>query len=136
VIRGVEAYRRVNAETRSPLELVVMLYDGAIRFVGDAKEAADRNDIAARTRAVSRALAIVTELQNTLRLEEGGDVARELDRLYSYMTARLLDSNVKRDRKALDEVHRLLSTVRDGWAQVEMTQVSAPAAATPIGARV
>lgn len=126
MIRGAEAYRRVNAETRSPLELVVMLYDGAIRFIGDAQDAADRNDIAARTRAVSRALAIVTELQNTLRLDEGGDVARELDRLYSYITTRLLDSNVKRDRKALDEVHRLLSTVREGWAQVT----------TPTGASV
>ncbi|MEQ1759074.1 MAG: flagellar export chaperone FliS [Vicinamibacterales bacterium] len=115
--RGVDAYRQVNAETRSPMELVVMLYDGAIRFVGDARAAADRNDVVARTRAVSRALAIVTELQNALHLEDGGDVARELDRLYSYMTTRLIDSNVKRDRKALDEVHRLLSTVRDGWAQ-------------------
>jgi flagellar protein FliS len=116
--RGIETYRRVTAETRSPIELVVMLYDGALRFIGEAREAADRNDIAGRTRAVSRALAIIMELQNTLRLEEGGDVARELDRLYSYMTSRLLDSNVKRDRKALDEVHRLLSTVREGWAQV------------------
>ena len=118
MVRGAEAYRRVNAETRSPIELVVMLYDGAIRFVGDARDAAEHNDVVGRTRAVSRALAIVTELQNTLQLEDGGDVAIELDRLYSYMTSRLLDSNVKRDRKALDEVHRLLCTVRDGWAQV------------------
>jgi flagellar protein FliS len=117
VYQGVEAYRRVTAETRSPLELVVMLYDGAIRFIGEAQAAADQNDVAGRTRAVSRALAIVTELQNRLQMDEGGDVARELDRLYSYMTARLLDSNVKRDRRALDEVRRLLSTVRDGWAQ-------------------
>ena len=124
--RGAEAYRRVVADTRSPMELVVMLYDGAIRFVAEARDAADRNDVVHRTRAVSRALAIVTELQNTLRLEDGGDVARELDRLYTYMTVRLLDSNVKRDRKALDEVHRLLSTVREGWAQ----------AVTPAGAGV
>ncbi len=118
MIRGADAYRRVDTETRSPLELVVMLYDGAIRFVNEACAAADRNDVVARTRAVSRALAIVIELQNTLCLDDGGDVAKELDRLYSYMTTRLLDSNMKRDRKALDEVLRLLSTVRDGWAQI------------------
>ncbi len=94
-----------------------MLYDGAIGFIVEAQAAAERNDIATRTRAVAKALAIVTELQNRLQLDEGGDVARELDRLYSYMTSRLLDSNVKRDRTALDEVRRLLSTVRDGWAQ-------------------
>jgi len=126
VTRGVEAYRRVDAETKSPVELVVMLYDGAIRFIGEAREAADRNDVVVRTRSVSRALAIVTELQNNLQIEDGGDVALELDRLYSYMTTRLLDSNVKRDRRALDEVHRLLSTVREGWAQVR----------TPAGASV
>lgn len=116
--RGIDAYRRVEQDTRSPLELVVMLYDGAIRFVDEARGAADRNDVAGRVRAVARALAIVTELQNTLRVDEGGDVAKELDRLYAYMTTRLLDVNVKKDRKALDEVHQLLSTVRDGWAQI------------------
>jgi flagellar protein FliS len=126
VNRGAEAYRQVVADTRSPLERVVMLYDGAIRFVAEARDAADRNDVVHRTRAVSRALAIVTELQNTLRLDEGGEVARELDRLYTYMTVRLLDSNVRRDRQALDEVHRLLSTVREGWVQI----------VTPAGASV
>ncbi len=116
--RGAAAYRQVESETRSPLELVVMLYDGALRFVAEARDALDRGDVVTRTRAVSRALAIVTELQNRLRLDEGGDVAKELDRLYTYLASRLVDSNVKRDRAALDEVHRLLSTVRDGWAQV------------------
>lgn len=100
-----------------------MLYDGAIRFVGEAREAAARRDVVGRTRAVSRALTIVTELQNRLRLDEGGQVAAELDRLYTYIALRLLDSNVKRDGKALDEVHKLLSTVRDGWARVETTGV-------------
>jgi len=118
VIRGVDAYRRVNAETRSPLELVVMLYDGAIRHVDKARDAVERKDNTARTRAVTRTLAILSELQSTLRLEDGGEMARELDRLYSYLTTRLLDVKATHDRKTLDEVHRLLSTVRDGWAQI------------------
>ncbi len=125
MVRGAEAYRRVDTESRSPVELVVMLYDGAIRFVGDASTAAQRNDVRGRTQAVSRALAIVTELQNTLKVDEGGDMARELDRLYSYMATRLLDVNTKKDAGALDEVHRLLTTVRDAWAQIGV----------PVGAR-
>jgi flagellar secretion chaperone FliS len=122
MVRGAAAYRQIDAETRSPLELVVMLYDGALRFVREAREAADRNDTQGRTRAVSRALTIVTELQNRLQMEAGGEMARELDRLYTYIAGRLLDSNIKRDPRALDEVHRLLSTVRDGWAQASTSQ--------------
>jgi flagellar protein FliS len=95
-----------------------MLYDGALRFVAEARSAAARKDIAARGDAISRAMAIVSELQNTLDVETGGDIARELDRLYTYINNRLLDVSVKRDAAALDEVQKLLTTLRDGWSQV------------------
>jgi flagellar protein FliS len=115
--RGAAAYRKIEAQSRSPIELVVMLYDGALRFVGEAQAAAARNDIPARGEAISRAIAIVSELQNTLQIDEGGDIARELDRLYSYINRRLLDVSAKRDFKALDEVQKLLATLREGWSQ-------------------
>lgn len=95
-----------------------MLYDGAIRFVLEAREAIARNDVRARTTAVSRALAIVAELQNTLNVNDGGDVARELDRLYAYISTRLFDVTATADDRAAQEVHKLLSTLRDGWAQI------------------
>ena len=117
VARGAEAYRRTEALSRSPVELVVMLYDGALRFIAEAQAAIARGDIRGRVQAVSRALAIVAELQNTLQIKEGGAVAQELDRLYGYVMTRLLDVTLKRDARALDEVHRLLSPVRDAWAQ-------------------
>ena len=94
-----------------------MLYDGALRFVGEARAAVARNDVKARGAATSRAIAIVSELQNTLNVDQGGDVARELNRLYSYLNGRLLDVSAKRDISALDEVHKLLSTLREGWSQ-------------------
>ena len=119
--RGAEAYRRTEAQSRSPVELVLMLYDGALRFVGEARAAVARNDIAARGEAISRALAIVSELQNTLSVDTGGDIARELDRLYSYINLRLLDVTAKRDATALEEVQKLLTTLRDGWSQVAST---------------
>jgi flagellar secretion chaperone FliS len=114
--RGADAYRRMEAESRSPMELVVMLYDGAIRFVGDARTAIARNDVHARTEATRRALDIVTELQNTLNVEEGGDIARELDRLYSYISTKLLDVT-RGDAAAAEEIHKLLATLRDGFSQ-------------------
>ena len=58
--RGADAYRRMNVETRSPLELVVMLYDGALRYLGEARSAIERRDVNARAEAVSRTLAILT----------------------------------------------------------------------------
>ena len=94
-----------------------MLYDGALRFVAEAQAAVARNDIRGRVQAVTRALAIIAELQNTLKIKEGGAVAEELDRLYSYIMMRLLDVSLKRDTGALDEVRKLLLPVREAWAQ-------------------
>jgi flagellar protein FliS len=61
-------------------------------------------------------LAIIGELQNTLNVQQGGPVAEELDRLYSYLTTRLVDVSAKNDGAALDEVCRLLTTLREAWA--------------------
>lgn len=117
-VRGADVYRRTEVQSSSPMELVVMLYDGAIKFTLEAREAIARKDVRARTTAVSRALAIIAELQNTLNMKEGGDVARELDRLYPYMSARLLDVTAKADDKAAEEVLTLLRTLREGWSQI------------------
>ncbi len=124
--RGADAYRKTSVQSSSPLELVVMLYDGAIRFVLEARDAIARNDVRARTTAVSRALAIVAELQNTLNVKEGGEVARELDRLYAYMNTRLFEITAKADDHAAQEVHKLLVTQREGWAQIAAKGGAAP----------
>lgn len=118
---GADAYRRIEAESRSPVELVVMLYDGALRFIAEARRAVARNDTGARAAAIDRTLAIIAELQNTLDIEHGGPVARELDRLYTYINARLLDVTLRQDRGALDDVEKVLTTLRDGWAQIRGT---------------
>ena len=123
--RGAEAYRRMDAETRSPMELVVMLYEGALRFVGEARDAIRQGDVVARTNATRRALDIVTELQNTLNLKEGGEIARELDRLYTYIITRLLDVT-RGDAVAADEIAKLLSTLREGFSQAGAAGVNAP----------
>ncbi len=119
--RGALAYRTVGVQSSSPLELVVMLYDGAIRFLQDARDAHERKDHWGRARSTSKALAIVDHLQNTLNVAEGQAVARELDRVYDYMMSRLLDVTTKSDTSALEEVQRLLTTVREGWAQASAT---------------
>ena len=123
--RAAQAYRRVESESRSPLELVVMLYDGALRFVNDAREAHARKDLRARGQAISKTLAIIGELQNTLDMDKGADVAEQLDDLYTYINSRLLDVTLKQDIAACDEVQKLLTMLREGWAQAA-TQPPAP----------
>jgi flagellar protein FliS len=112
-------------ETRSPLELVVMLYDGALRYLGEAKTAVIRKDVATRAAAVSRALAILTELQGTLNVKEGGDIAERLDSLYAYAIGRLLDVTTKQDATAIDDVVKVLVPLRESWAQIAQPGVAA-----------
>ena len=126
--RGIGAYRQVEVQSRSPLELVVMLYDGAMSSLTEAAAAAARGDRRKRAAAVSRALSILCSLQESLNLEEGGSVAAELDRLYGYATARLLDVTTKEDVAALNEVHKLLAGVRDAWHQIATQPAGAAAA--------
>jgi flagellar protein FliS len=113
--RGINTYRQTEIESRTPLELVVMLYDGALRFTAEAREAIVRRDIRSRQQSLSRALAIVSELQSTLDMESGGDLAAELDKLYGFVRDRLVDASLKQDLKPLDEARRVLATLREGW---------------------
>ena len=117
-LRAVGSYRQTEVQSRTPLELVVLLYDGAITFVTAARTAIECHDVPGRTRAISRAMAIISELQSTLDLEAGGAVATSLDGLYFYITRRLVDASFKRDVKALDEVVGLLTPLRDAWSAI------------------
>lgn len=116
--RGAAAYRQVEAQSRSPLELVVMLYDGILARLTEASAAHERGDVRRRGIAVSKALTIIASLQETLNLQAGGDVAAELDRLYTYASGRLADVSLKEDVSAIQEVHRLLSGLREAWHQI------------------
>ena len=116
--RGAQQYLQTQVRSRTPLELVVMLYDGALRAVTTAAEAQAKRDIRTRGDNVSKALGIVAELQSSLDREKGGKVAEELDELYAWMTSRLVDATIKQDVKPLNEVKRVLQILRDAWQQV------------------
>ena len=123
--RGINSYRQAEIQSRSPLELVVMLYDGALRFTADARDAMVRRDIRARQQHLSRALAIVSELQSTLDMDTGGDVAEHLDKLYGFVRDRLMDASARQDLQPLDEARRVLTTLREGWLAISRASASA-----------
>ena len=123
--RGVDSYRKAAVESSTPVQLVVMLYDGALRFCADARGAILRRDITAKGTALSKVIAIVGELQSTLDLERGGEVAASLHQLYSYLTDRLMTASYSQAVEPLDEAVRVLSNLREGWAGVA-SQAAAP----------
>jgi flagellar protein FliS len=127
--QAASAYRQTEAHSRTPLELVVMLYDGALTFLGVARSAIEQNDIAARRKAISRTLAIISELQSTLDMDKGGALSEPLDRLYTYLSGRLIDASFTRDVRPIDETVRLLTTLRDAWADIARQAPAASAQA-------
>jgi flagellar protein FliS len=121
-----EQYFGTQIRSSSPIELVVMLYDGALRQATTARDAMARGDIPARRAALTRTMAIIAELQGSLDLDQGGEVARELDRLYVWMTDRLTDATVRQDARPIDEVIHILNMLADAWRTIASGQAPEP----------
>ncbi|HYE84929.1 MAG TPA: flagellar export chaperone FliS [Vicinamibacterales bacterium] len=112
------AYLKTQVQSRTPIELVVMLYDGALRFMGDARDAMTRGDLVAKRAAMSKSLAIVGELHSALNMKDGGEFAQRMSDLYGYINHRLIDANMKGDAAPIEEAIRLMAPLRDAWVQV------------------
>jgi flagellar protein FliS len=95
---------------------VVLLYDGAIRHIAQARAAIAEAAVERRWQHVARATAIIDGLQHCLDHARGGEIASLLDRLYTYVTLRLQDINLRNDARACDELEGLLQTLRASWA--------------------
>ena len=121
---GRESYLEARVLSADPLELVCLLYQHAIDAVRDAGTHLAKGDIRARSEAISKAVAIVGELNSSLEHSLGGPISRNLEQLYRYITARLTEANLKKDMTRLAEVERLLITLADGWRQVQAGQTS------------
>ena len=116
--RGANQYKQTQVKSSTPLELVVMLYDAALQSGATARDAMARRDVPARKAALSRMLAIIAELQNTLDLERGGKIATDLDNLYAWAASRLLDATVQQHVRPIDDVIRVFEPLRDAWRTI------------------
>jgi flagellar protein FliS len=110
------------------VELIQMLFDGLIDSLVTAKGHIQRGAIEDKNKSLTRAGRIVLGLQGSLDLDKGGDLARNLFELYSYVTRRLIHVNARNDLDALQEVHTLLNEIRQAWRDVpNLLPKSAPA---------
>jgi len=123
------AYLESRILSADPVELIRLLYQGAVSAVRTAREHLAQGDVPGRCAAVSKAMAILTELASSLDHTQGGEISRNLDRLYEYMQQRLLDANMKKSDEPLAEVLGLLTTLSEAWQGVktEVEHVDAPA---------
>ena len=125
------SYGRIaNAQT-DPLQQIVMLYDGAIKFLNLAADDIERGDLVAKAEHTGRALDIVSYLQSVLDFSRGGDVAPALDALYNHVNAATLRASLKLDRELMLRAAALLAPVRDSWAANITSNAAGDAAAPP-----
>ncbi len=107
--------------TSDPLELVIMLYDGAIESLEKAADAAAGGQIAVKLRFADKAIAIIDELLNSLNVEVGGEVAENLMNLYQYMMQEIALANARNDAEKMRQVSSLLRELREGWVSIKGT---------------
>ena len=117
----VQAYKVAAVRTATPANLQLMLYDGAINNLAKALKAFDYDDPLQFNltihESVTKAQAIVRELNYSLKVEAGGELAQNLVRLYEYFDNRMQEGNIKKNKEIIAEVHTRMSELREAWGQ-------------------
>lgn len=111
-------YQKTQVTTASREKVLLMLYEGAIRFTKHAHAAMNQGKIAEKGKYISKATAILSELMATLDFKAGGQLAVDLENLYVFMIDRLIEGNIKNDPECLKSVEQLLMTLYDAWKDV------------------
>lgn len=114
-MNGANQYKQMAVKTANPGQILIMLYEAAIRNVKKAMQCIDANDVAGKGQAIVKAHDIVNELLNTLNFDVGGQVARDLERLYGYMSEQLLQANLNNSKPPLESVLKNLETLLSAW---------------------
>lgn len=128
---GYKQYKQTSITTASRTQILIMLYEACIRHVKKATLSMESGDMPGKGVAIGKAHDIINELLNTLNFEVGGQIARDLERLYNYMTEQLFKANVENKKEPLLSVQKSLETLLDGWrGAIEQMNREAKAAQT------
>lgn len=111
-----QQYQQSSVNTATPGELTLMLYNGAIKFLKQAKLAIDKKNLEEANNKICRVQDIIAELMSSLDMEI--EISKNLYSLYDFMNNRLIQANIQKEIKLLDEVEGLLVEMRDTWKEV------------------
>lgn len=117
-MNGIGAYQEAAVGTQSKGRLVVMLYDGAIKFLKLAIQELEAGNYAAKGQYINRAQDIISELNAVLNMDAGGEIAQNLRKLYEFMSRHLNHANMKRDPQMIQEVVGLLEELNQSWRAI------------------
>lgn len=109
-------YQHNTVQTASPAKIILMLYEGAIKFCNIAREAIDVNDISKANTNIQKAEKIIVQLRMDLDMKY--PVAKEFDQVYDYIYRRLVEANMQKDKEILEEALGHIKTMRDTWKEV------------------
>lgn len=112
-----QKYKNTSVQSASREKILLMLYEGAIRFIKQAIIAVEKKDIAGRGLNIGRAFDIVAELSNTLNFELGGELAKDLEQLYMFVNSQLTKANVANDKKPLEDALKIMEKLYSGWVE-------------------
>ncbi len=129
---AVNTYHRTAVETSEPLQLVVMCYDVAIRDLNDAKSLHENGRMDEAYARIRHARDIVAELLVGLDYERGGDIARNLNRLYNFILRQLIGINSRKDTSIYARLVRILSVLREAWEEIKLREHNADTAVQPL----
>lgn len=131
VKNALNAYGQVDLDasimTANPVQLIVLLYDGAVGAIAKAKGMLQQQQYAEKSSQISRAIGIIDGLASVLDMEKGGEISANLSALYDYMRRRLLTANLQNDEAALDEVATLLLGINESWKALATRSATQPA---------
>jgi flagellar secretion chaperone FliS len=117
-----QSYREVAARTATPGQLVLMLYEGVIRFLERALDGFALEDPAEYHETISnnviRAQAILDELNQNLDMAAGGELSTRLRQLYDYLNDRLMESNLRKQKSGIEETIQRITVLRDAWKEM------------------
>lgn len=115
-------YQRTKVETAGKMELIVMCYEKTLQALHEAKAFIEAKEYEKKSRKLKLALDIIHGLQASLNFEKGGQIAKNLDSIYSYVTRRLLQGDIQKEIAVYDECIRILSELKEAWEKIDSGQ--------------
>ena len=119
---NISTYQQTEVKTSNRLDLLVMLYDGAVKFMNQAIECQEKSDMAGKGAYVSKAMAIISEFKSTLSFAYDKDLATNLDRLYTFINDKLIKANITKDSNHIHEAVKITIILRDAWKQLQVQE--------------
>jgi flagellar protein FliS len=115
--KTLKTYKNTEVLTANKEAILLLLYEGGVRFLKQAIQACEKKDISEKSRLIGRVQDIVNELRATLNHKEGGDLAASLESLYDFITERLIDATKENSVEKLNEALKILLTLHEAWQQ-------------------